>query len=78
MSPHTNRGRLTIDPAGAWRLCTNTLPADCTPLGTITRNGTDTGALVLMSKTGIYVQVNAGIIKTLPQAKVAAVMDGLA
>lgn len=37
---HSNRGRLTVDVNGNWRLYTNTLPANATPLGNVTRSVT--------------------------------------
>ena len=69
---HSNRGRLTVDANGNWRLYTNAIPANSTPLGTVTRDIGDTGALVRMDKTGVYVQVNAGTIRSLDGRKVAA------
>jgi len=69
---HNNRGRIDVDLDGKWRLYTNTLPDNSRALGTITRGGYDTGALVLIEATGLYVQVNAGAIRSLPQSKVAA------
>lgn len=71
---HTNRGRLAVDLNGNWRLYTNTLPANSTPLGTITRDDTDTGALVRIETTGAYVQVNAGVTRSLDGRKVAAAL----
>lgn len=71
---HSNRGRLTVDLNGNWRLYTNTTPANATPLGTVTRDESDTGALVRMDKTGMYVQVNAGTIRSLDGRKVAAAL----
>ena len=71
---HSNRGRLTVDPNGNWRLYTNAIPANSTPLGTVTRDIGDTGALVRMDKTGVYVQVNAGTIRSLDGRKVAAAL----
>jgi hypothetical protein len=65
---------MKIDISGNWRLYTNTLPARGRALGTITRDGCDTGALVLCEETGIYVQANAGAIRNLPQAKVTAAL----
>ena len=69
---HNQRGRLTVDLGGKWRLYTNTLPANSRALGTVTREGYDTGALVLIEATGLYVQVNAGCLRSLPQSKVEA------
>jgi len=71
---HNNRGRLTVDVNGNWRLYTNTLPENATPLGTVTRDVGDTGALVRMDKTGVYAQINAGAIRNLDGRKVAAAL----
>ena len=71
---HDNRGRLTVNPDGNWRIYTNTLPAHATPLGTVTRDETDTGALARIETTGLYVQVNSGAIRSLDGRKVAAAL----
>ena len=71
---HSNRGRLTVDPNGNWRLYTNTSPANATPIGTVTRDIGDTGALVRIDATGAYVQVNAGAVRSLDGRKVAAAL----
>ena len=71
---HNNRGRLVVDTNGNWRLYTNTIPANSTALGTVTRDEGDTGALVRMNATGAYVQVNAGAIRSLDGRKVAAAL----
>ena len=71
---HENRGRLTVKTDGNWRLYTNTLPANSTALGTVTRDETDTGALVRIEATGAYVQVNASVIRSLDGRKVAAAL----
>lgn len=47
------------------------LPPGAEALGTVTRNETDVGALIRMA-TGIYVQGNAGMIRSLPQRDVKA------
>ena len=47
------------------------LPAGAEFLGTVTRDEIDTGALIRMA-TGIFVQGNAGAIRSLPQSEVAA------
>lgn len=65
---------ITVALGGNWRLYTNTIPANSRAIGTITRKGYDTGALVLIEGSGIYVQANAGEIRSLPQAKVAAAL----
>lgn len=69
---HNNRGRLTVDLGGKWRLYTNTIPANSRAIGTITREGYDTGALVLIEATGIYFQANANSLRNLDQRKVIA------
>ena len=71
---HNNRGRLTVDASGNWQLYTNTIPANATPIGTVTRDIGDTGALVRIETTGAYVQVNAGAIRSLDGRKVAAAL----
>lgn len=71
---HDNRGRLTVNTDGNWRLYTNTLPVNSTPLGTVTRDESDTGALVRIDATGAYVQVNASVIRSLDGRKVAAAL----
>ena len=45
------------------------LPAGAEFCGTVTRDGHDTGALIRMG-TGVYVQGNAGAIRSLPQRDV--------
>lgn len=70
---HNNRGRITVALDGNWRLYTNTIPAGATPLGTVARDGCDTGALVRI-RTGAYAQVNAGVVRSLDGRKVAAVL----
>jgi hypothetical protein len=71
---HQNRGRLTVALGGAWRLYTSTIPSGSRALGTITSSHGDTGALVRIDATGIFIQVNAGAVRTLPQSKVAAAL----
>jgi hypothetical protein len=62
---------ITVNTDGKWNLYTNTLPENSVVLGTVTRNGYDTGALVRMNGTGAYVQVNAGAIRSLNKIAVA-------
>lgn len=62
---------ITVDPSGNWRMYTNTIPANSELLGTVTRDGYDTGALVRINATGAYVQVNAGAMRSLPGREVA-------
>lgn len=70
---HTNRGRLTVNIDGKWRLYTNTIPSGAEPLGTVTQGEGDTGALVKLP-SGLYVQVNAGTMRNLDGRKVAAAL----
>ena len=72
MTSHTNRGRLSVDLGGKWRLYTNTIPAGSRAIGTVKRGDGDTGALVLIESTGQYVQINAGGLRSLDQRKIAA------
>lgn len=71
---HDNRGRLTVDLGGNWRLYATHLPATGKALGLVT-NGGMTGALVYIERTGVYVRLNAGASVALPQAKVQAAID---
>lgn len=71
---HENRNKITVDPAGKWKLYTNTIPRGSTALGTVTRGMSDTGALARIEATGAYVQVNAGAIRSLDGRKVAAAL----
>lgn len=68
---HDNRGRLTVDLGGNWRMYATHLPATGKALGLVTNNGM-TGALVFIERTGIYVRVNVGAAVSLPQVKVQA------
>ena len=70
---HTNRGRLTVNIDGKWRLYTNTIPGGAEALGTVTQGEGDTGALVKLS-SGLYVQINAGVLRNLDGRKVAAAL----
>lgn len=65
---------MQINKDGNWRLYTNTIPAGSEALGTVTRDEIDTGALVRIKATGAYVQVNAGVIRSLDGRKVAAAL----
>ena len=70
MSP--NRARITVDPAGNWRLYAPILPAGCEALGVVTR-GTDVGAL-LLTGAGIYVMCTDGAICSIDQRKVRSAL----
>jgi hypothetical protein len=62
---------IAVDHAGKWKCYwgAGPLPVGAIALGTVTRDGTDTGALLLM-RTGLYYQGNAGTIRGLPQRKI--------
>ena len=68
---HKNRGRLTVNLDGPWRLYCQTIPVGCKALGTVSQDGSicATGALI---ETGIgaYVLAIGGVIQSLPQSKV--------
>ena len=70
----TNADRLAINPGGNWQLYTATIPPGSVALGTVTRNGTDTGALVRVENTGAYLQINAGCARRLDGRSVAAAL----
>jgi hypothetical protein len=70
---HQNRGRLVVSHDGNWRLYTNSIPAGCTVLGTVTRDEIETGALV-KTEAGIYSMLNARVYKSLNQRKVLAAL----
>jgi hypothetical protein len=71
---HENRYRLDVNPSGNWRLYTNTLPVGWEAKGTVTREGFDTGALFCIPATGEYVQMNAGVCRSLDQRKIKAAL----
>ena len=68
-------GKITVDTSGNWKLYTNTIPVNSTPLGTVTRDDYDTGALVRVEATGRYVQVNAGVIRCLDGRAIDAAIN---
>lgn len=68
--------KLTVNTEGNWTLYATTLPARAVPLGTVTRETGETGALARL-ETGAYVQLNAGAVRTLDGRHVTAAL-GLA
>lgn len=76
MAAQDNRGRLSVDLTGNWRLYSYTIPAGSRALGVVSRDGSvsERGALVFTA-AGVYVQCNAGVLRSLPQASVAAALD---
>ena len=71
---HTNRGRLTVNADGNWRLYSNTIPPGADALGTVTK-GTEMGALIRYRSTGVYAQLNAGAVRSLDQSKIRAALS---
>lgn len=61
---------VTVNRGGNWRLYATMIPATMTVLGTVTRGRLDSGALCRVRATGLYVQLTAGAIRTLPQRAV--------
>ncbi len=71
---HTNRGRLTVDLDGNWRIYTNTVPQGAEVLGVVYRDGlADCGALIKFGN-GNFAQLNAGVVSQLDGRKVAAAL----
>lgn len=66
---------ITVNPAGKWKhYWTSPLPQGARALGTVNRGNGEEGALLLMP-TGLYVQGNAGAIRSLPQRDVRAALE---
>ncbi len=63
---------ITVQIGAMWRHYSTVAPAYAAVLGTVTRDGIDSGALVRIEETGIYCQLNAGSLRSLPQLEVAA------
>lgn len=68
---HNNRGRLTVQPGGNWRIYTHQL-AGWQMLGTVQR-GMSIGALG-ESPIGVLAQINAGAVTSLDQRKARAAL----
>lgn len=68
---------IEINRAGKWRLYWGAMPipSGAEAMGTVTRDGHDTGAL--LSIGGRYVQGNAGTLKSLPPREVRAALGKL-
>ncbi len=66
--------RVTVDTAGDWRACTDTLPKGCTVMGTVSV-GMNTGALVRLADSGNLVMVMAGAISMLNQRQVRMLLE---
>ena len=73
---HSNRNRLTVDRPGKPGIYQLAPLPGWEVIGTVSRGGGDTGALVRNNRTGLYAQANAGVIRTLDQRKVEAALRG--
>ena len=64
--------KIVVDKAGNWRLYwgPGPLPERSKALGTIRFEGTGRAGALVRMPTGIYVQGNAGSVRSLPQAEV--------
>ena len=63
--------KISVCTTAPWRIYwAMPLPQNSTAHGTVTRETGETGALIEMHATGIYVQGNAGAIRGLPQREV--------
>lgn len=70
-----HRGFVTVDIIGKAGLYQHTPLPGFEVLGTVTTSE-GTGALVRSNRTGIYCQANAGALRSLPQNKVMAALNG--
>lgn len=72
--------KIKVNLGAPWRHFTTTAPAYGVVLGSVTRDETDSGALVLVHESQLYCQLNAGALRALPQgavrAAIAAARDG--
>lgn len=68
-----NRGRLTVQLDGPWRLYQRTAPQGWQMLGTVQR-GMEIGALG-KSPAGLFAQLNAGAVHALDQRKVQSAIQ---
>lgn len=70
-----HRNRVTVDPAGKAGLYQHQPLPGWEVMGTIS-TAEGTGALVRNQRTGVYCQANAGVLRSLPQRKVVAALNG--
>lgn len=73
----SHRSRIAIERPGnpGLYLLPAGMPANWEVIGTIT-DAEGTGALVRNTRTGVYCRANAGALRSLPQRKVEAALDG--
>lgn len=72
-----SRDYITVDTQGAWRCCSPVITQGMTPLGTVRRGLGNTGALLQITATGLYVQANAGSVRSLDQQAVQKAMGAV-
>lgn len=67
---------LKVTKSGNWKLYWGyaSLPKGAEALGVVQRESLETGALILLS-SGVYVQGNAGVIRTLDQSAVKTALE---
>ena len=68
---------LTVNTQGAWRWYSPVIPQGMEALGTIRRGLGDTGTLCRMKATGIYVQLNAGAVRSLDQRAIKTALGAV-
>lgn len=73
----SHRSRIVIERPGnpGLYLLPAGMPAGWEVIGTVT-DADGTGALVRNTRTGVYCRANAGTLRSLPQRKVEAALDG--
>lgn len=65
---------IDISLGDGWQLYSITIPRGSRALGTVTRETGQTGVLILTS-IGIYAQLNAGVVRSLPQSAVRSALS---
>ena len=65
---------LTIDLAGPWRLYWSMPLQGAQALGTVTRNASGAVGALLLLASGVYVQGNAGALRSLPQSQIKSMI----
>lgn len=65
---------ITVDLNQSPALYSTTHPAGAEVLGVVVRDGFERGVLARIPTTGLYVQINAGVVRSLPQRATAAAL----
>ena len=71
---HDNRSRISVDIPGKPNIYQPFTMPGWEVIGTVRRGDGDVGALLKNQHTGIFVQANAGVIKSLDQRKAEAAL----